>query len=280
MHKPTLASLCCGAGLADLGFAGEPVWAIDSDPLACRAYQMNHGLVPICDSIDAPWLHDQDSVLPVVDVVLTGPPCQDDSKMGPSGQGGARSRLKISALALARRLVRPGGMVVMEMVGYRWTEWAQGEGAAVTVLRDSDLGGYTSRERVFAVWGATPAPLMPIRPVSPGWGAVLPHRPGDVLAYEGNSVNRRWSPALVRRPDQPAHTVMAGHGTHRIGTSQKDSRHGTPREMAVLQGHPGLILPDATVHDLQRLVGNGWPASFGRYWRARWDQQAGIRMAG
>lgn len=76
-----LIDLFCGAGGMTLGFhrafghVFQPVWANDFNQYAARTYEANFG--SHCTSGDiVDLLQDPDTVIPLADVVIGGPPCQ------------------------------------------------------------------------------------------------------------------------------------------------------------------------------------------------------------
>ena len=74
--RRSVASLFCGAGGLDLGFrrAGFDIsYAVDPDPLACRTYAANVGLVPDCRDVAGV---NRQRKRQDYDVVVGGPPCQ------------------------------------------------------------------------------------------------------------------------------------------------------------------------------------------------------------
>lgn len=90
----TIAELFCGGGLmaAGLNAAGyEILFANDFDKRASEAYQHNIGDHVVCGDITSEEIQ---SLIPDVDIIAGGPPCQDFSVAGPgTGEDGERGKL-------------------------------------------------------------------------------------------------------------------------------------------------------------------------------------------
>lgn len=263
----TVVDLCCGCGMAALGFrkAGlEVEWGVDLWEEAAFAFSRNlerDGFLA-ARSVAEFALEALDWGGPRPDVVITGPPCQDDSRLGKwRDRDQGRGAVKVPSL-LAAVALRPT-WILMEMVSREWVGWALENGARqVLRLRDWDLGGTTLRIRWVAVWGPEDLELEE-RPGTP-WEEVLGvEDSGAVIATEANGLGKRWR--LAKGRGEPVNAVV-GHGAaHRIRFSDGTERRLTPAEEAALSGHPGLDLTEfPTVRDAQTAVGNGWPCSYGR----------------
>lgn len=80
-HRLTVASLFCGIGGLDLGFewAGfDVIWATDINEAAVASYERNFGRPAV--KADVSTL--PESLIPEVDVIIGGPPCQSFSLVG------------------------------------------------------------------------------------------------------------------------------------------------------------------------------------------------------
>jgi len=282
-ERLTVVDLCCGAGMASLGFraAGfEVLGGVDAWDDAVEAFCLNHGNDHDFYR-DAGWTKVEDAVEACqrgdwrVDVVLTGPPCQDDSR---ANQGADKGRGAVKAPALeAARALNPT-WIIMEMVSMSYVDWCKAQGARQLLkLRDCDLGGYTTRERWFAIWG--PRDLVVEKQTPRGWGEALGvDDPAALLATEANSKAKRWR--LAKGPSEPAGACVGGDRRHiiRLGTGE-EIRLG-PQDEAALSGFPRLQLQRVedisdsegtkvwvqgaqNERDANTMVGNGWPKSFG-----------------
>jgi site-specific DNA-cytosine methylase len=255
----TVVDLCCGAGMASLGFeaagceviGGVDIWAEAQSVLAAQ-YEGEPEMVDYEDG----------DPLGAVDIVITGPPCQDDSLANHDADKG-RGEIKRWALDVARSYSPT--WIVMEMVTGKWAHWARQEGARqVFKLKDCATGGYTTRTRWFAIWG--PSDLdVPQLPESEwrGWGrALLIADGGAKLATEANSKAKRWRRA--KGPSEPAGAVVGGDRRHVLRMSDGREIRLGPREAAALSGYPLMRFPEQlTDRQLQTMIGNGWPKSFG-----------------
>lgn len=264
-------------GLNQIGIKGAVLGGVDPDPLAAQTFTLNLNAPVDPRPIETIPVRD----LPRVDVVLAGPPCQGDSTMARSRASTGEipdRRLELGNVkhaALDRgRAIAP--LMVLEIVGRAWDGWCVEQGGAVVRLDDAQLGGYTMRRRTLAFFGLPARYRLPslqaVRErfqlsASPGWGAALPHLAGKnrVLASEGDRHAKH--PYQHRASHEPAFACL-GHGArHRIYATDPWAylHRCTPQEQAALQGFPSYRLPPADLRSLNRLVGNGWPASYGRY---------------
>jgi site-specific DNA-cytosine methylase len=291
-RKLRVVDLCCGAGLASLGFLrsggyevqfGVDIWETAAEAFSAAVHP-DQGVDTGIGVLEAAWDYLGNGPRP--DVVVAGPPCQDDSRLGRLHADKGRGAIKAPAL-MAARWLRPT-WIVMEMVSAEYVDWAREEGARqVLKLRDCDLGGSTIRTRWFAVWGPRDLEVRP-RPCRPWNEALGVADQGAVLATDVNG-RERWR--LAKRWGEPAQSVV-GHGSsHQLRLSDGTVRRLTPAEEAALQGHPDLPLDTSdgdvdpatlpyecvngrwervrprkalAVRTAQTLVGNGWPSAFGR----------------
>jgi len=107
MQKPTFADMFSGAGFfsaAAVDAGMRPVLAIDVSAEAIATYNLNVAPVGVVGSV----LDDID--LPLVDVLIAGPPCQGFSTLGRQDPLDARNRL---ALAVPRWAEKTGACVVV-----------------------------------------------------------------------------------------------------------------------------------------------------------------------
>jgi len=264
LRKLRVVDLCCGAGLASLGLraAGfEVLYGIDSWEEACEAFPSNLGLPAVLAATTIEVEAWESEPYCKVDLVIAGPPCQDDSRFASMHADRGRGELKSPSFEAAVALEPT--WIVVEMVGDRWVPWAQEMGARqILRLVDHELGGATSRERTFAVWGPRD---LEVRPVGAprAWNEVLGvDDPGALLASDINRVAKRWE--WARKPGQPAQTVTGGGGRHLLRLSDGSTRRLTLEEEAKLQGHSEIDLSAIpTVRGRQTALGNGWPRAFG-----------------
>jgi len=283
----TVVDLCCGAGMASLGFkaAGgyDILGGVDIWDDAVEAFCLNHG--NDYDFFqDAGWLGVEGAAAGrqehsdgwTVDVVLTGPPCQDDSLANHAADKG-RGAIKAPALAAARAM--GATWIIMEMVTSKYADWCRSQGARqILKLQDCKLGGFTMRTRWFAVWG--PWDLVITEEQGRGWGEALGVDDPDArLATESNSKAKRWQRA--KAPHEAADACVGGDRRHVIRLGNGEEIRLGPQDEAALAGFPNLELQRSehmcngerewtwtqgaqNERDANTMVGNGWPMSFGR----------------
>jgi DNA (cytosine-5)-methyltransferase 1 len=93
-----LIDLFCGAGGMTLGFTEQfghhfkPVWANDSNKYCVETYNANFGSHCVQGDIND-ILHDRSQILPIVDVVVGGPPCQGFSLLNKKRENDPRNHL-------------------------------------------------------------------------------------------------------------------------------------------------------------------------------------------
>lgn len=281
----TVVDLCCGCGMASLGLsetgAFDILAGIDTWYDATEAFCLNHG--NDYDMFrDAGWGGVEDALANQdrdfrVDVVLTGPPCQDDS-LANHGADKGRGAIKAPALETAKAL--GATWIIMEMVSSQYVGWCREQGARqVLQLQDCKLGGFTVRKRWFAIWG--PRDLEIEESAPRGWGEALGIDDPDArLATEGDNLSKRWRRA--KAPHEPAHACVGGDRRHvlRLGDG-REFRLG-PVEESALSGFPNLQLRNAehmceqdgrewiwaygakNERAANTMIGNGWPQAFGR----------------
>lgn len=284
----TVVDLCCGCGMASLGLleaggfdilGGMDVW-YDATEAFCLNIGNNYDFFRDAgwDSVEGllqareAWTEHMD-----VDVVLTGPPCQDDSRAN-QGTDKGRGAIKAPALEAARAL--GATWIIMEMVISKYADWCREQGARqVLKLKDCELGGFTTRERWFAIWGPRDLELEKQEPR--GWGEALGVDDPDArLATEANSNGKRWR--YAKAPHEPAGACVGGDRRHVIRLGNGEEIRLGPMDEAALSGFPNLKLQNRepmcdqdgrewlwvygaqNERDANTMVGNGWPASFGR----------------
>ena len=259
MATVNVLDLCCGAGMASMGLAsagceiigGIDIWA-DAQAVVARSFDVLPELVDYDDG---------DDVGARVDVVITGPPCQDDC-LANHGKDKGRGEIKRWALGCAQAY-NPT-WIVMEMVTREWIPWCEKNGATqIFKLTDSELGGYTQRSRWFAIWGPTSLKIGRWKDGENGWGqALLIDDPKACLATEANSKAKRWRRA--KNPSEPAPAVVGGDRRHLLRLADGTEKRLGPREAAALSGFPMMQLDvQLSERKLQTMIGNGWPKSFG-----------------
>jgi len=274
----TIVDLACGAGLASLGVKRElkrqgieaqVLLGVDPWGYALASFERNH---PEAETV--PYTIEEAlarGLIPLCDLLLTGPPCQGDSRMG-LARGTARrddlAATKYAALEAGQALSR---FMVMEAVGSYWHDWMRHHVAVTRVLQDCALGGYTMRKRLFGLWGFTFLPPI-LGKAGPGWGAALPAwcwRDSDrelLLTSEAARKTKRLRRAKHSR--SPAHAVVGQGGAHQVIEEDGSFVHRlTPEEGLALQGFPAVKL-SGDKRRRQTQAGNGWPATFGG-WIAR-----------
>lgn len=273
-----IADIACGAGFASRGFIDrmnqhgievEVLAAVDPWGPAVATYAANipeaRGRVFQTTAEDAL----ERGLVPMVDLVIGGPPCVRDSTLMLGG--GHKKKLResrVEELAAVKAAFRDiaciAPMSVMETVGSKWRGYRGGKTAK---LHDDRLGGFTIRQRTLITWGLDHAPTETVP--SPGWGAVIPwfNRPPFVMVNDASSAKKRAKRSFWRPPNKPAQSVLGGGSAHIIldaRTGQKVVRL-PPAGGAALQGFPGYRLEARLVRDRQKLVGRGWARSFGAW---------------
>jgi site-specific DNA-cytosine methylase len=283
----TALDLCCGCGMASYGLtlAGIDIagaWDIWENALETYALNVSQDDALENWSIEQPlpW---GGECRGRADIVIMGPPCQDDSRANHRSADKGRGELKHPAFERAREA--GARWIVMEMVSRKYEGWARENGARQVIrLNDHELGGFTGRTRWFAVWGPADLEIATLpKAERKGWGEAFPHADteGALLTTEAHSKAKRWKHA--RTPDQAAHAVV-GQGTHHVirYPDGEEVRIG-PQEAAMLSGLPsGWQFSDdqwisgdgfegrmvrfgaRNWREAQTMIGNGWPVSFGK----------------
>lgn len=114
-NKPTVASLFCGIGGLDLGFewAGfDVIWATDIMPAAIESYPKNFGRPAFEHDVNEMAL----SLIPDVDVIIGGPPCQSFSLVGQRREDDERGKL-VFRFFEAVKFKRPAAFVMENVPG-------------------------------------------------------------------------------------------------------------------------------------------------------------------
>lgn len=115
--SPTFASLFCGCGGFDLGFAQAGfrcMGAFDVDPVAVKVHQRNLGAHAQVHDLSAKGL--LPVPMPDLDVLVAGPPCQGFSTMGRRDPKDPRNSLMLRAGDIAVA-IQPKVVVVENVVG-------------------------------------------------------------------------------------------------------------------------------------------------------------------
>jgi site-specific DNA-cytosine methylase len=283
----TALDLCCGCGMASYGLtqAGVDIagaWDIWENALETYALNVSQDDALENWSIESalPW---GDEARGRADIVIMGPPCQDDSRANHRSVDKGRGELKHPALD--RALEAGARWIVMEMVSKKYVPWATEKGARQIIrLNDHELGGFTGRTRWFAVWGPADLEIAKLpKSERKGWGDAFPHHDfeGAVLTTEAHSKAKRWKHA--RTPDQPAHAVAGQGVAHVVRYADGEEVRLGPQEAAMLSGLPSswqfaddqwisgggadgrLVRFGArNFREAQTMIGNGWPVSFGK----------------
>lgn len=254
--RPTVVSLCCGAGGMDLGFVAagfRVVYACDFNADAVATYRRNLGdHAEVADLTQLP-----PERIPDADVWVSGPPCQPYSIAG-KRQGAADPRdmwPHVLRLLHARRppfavfenvrglLSWNGGEYVRDIEAH-----LRGMGYAVTrvVLDAADFGVPQRRHRVFFLCrqgGPAPTPPWPThqdpkRRASRSIFDTVPRRPW-VTVRQALGLGQRGGDTLI---DRPSFTVTAAEGK---GTSPTD---------VVRRRKAGAILGAVTPEDAVRII--------------------------
>lgn len=278
-----IVDLACGAGMASLGvclelealgFRPVVVLACDPWPPAGRSYRANLSRFLLDTSVVLDCRAEDLVDIPSCELLLSGPPCVRDSTLSKGlGREDADGRIAATKGACASFEDR-ARFEVMETVGLQWVAWGAAHGFQALRVQDAALGGYTLRRRTLLLRGfhqrlsSLPEISSPLA-WSQAPGLERFQDPRYVMANDADvrskhrHQNRTW--------DEAGYSIVA-HGTsHRIydrgedGTEWNYIHRLSPEESRALSGFgPGLQLLSDRVRERQTLVGNGWPASFGR----------------
>lgn len=115
MKKPKIVSLFSGCGGLDLGFKQsgyDIIWANDILKDACETYRLNIGNHIFCEDINR--IHK--NIIPKVDIVIGGPPCQSFSLVGKRNPHDDRSDLVWSYLEVLQK-VKPKIFILENVTG-------------------------------------------------------------------------------------------------------------------------------------------------------------------
>jgi DNA (cytosine-5)-methyltransferase 1 len=158
-----VASLFCGAGGLDLGFARagfEISYAVDRDPLACETYAANMGLVPDCRDVAEV---NRESKRLEYGMVIGGPPCQGvsnyrgRSRRDPSAKVGFAEFFKFVRRAQPLCFVMENVRGLATMYGGAYLRFClreavrSGYNAVFFTLNAACFGVAQSRTRIFLV---------------------------------------------------------------------------------------------------------------------------------
>ena len=269
----TIADLSCGAGLASRGVIdglaahGIPaVVAYACDPWL-PAVDTYRASIPEARMVDQVTTEEAlaSGRVPRVDLVLAGPPCIRDSTLTRSRRDLEDRDEEMAGIKEATRAIAfsCGRMVVLE-TNRGWDAWGRSHGFDVVRVSDHRLGGFTLRRRTFLLSGLEHAPTSgyPLH----GWGDALPAWRADLLSSDVHAKAKRFR--LARPSTEPALAVV-GHGAAPLvfNADGRQVHRCTPEEALRLQGfnEQQIRLRSPRVRDRQTLVGNGWPASYGRW---------------
>ena len=183
--KFTVADLFCGAGGLSLGLRDAglmTVFAADWDDAAVETYRLNLGdHVHKCDLSNGPQV-------PIVDVVVGGPPCQGFSSAGMRKSGDGRNSLVRCFADLVVQL-RPAAFIFENVEGFLTAEDGKyvfelleplienGYRIHLRKINAANFGVPQHRKRVIAIGGLGWDPSFPV-PTHSAYGA-----PGARRAY-------------------------------------------------------------------------------------------------
>ena len=112
--------LSLGMSLArnEAGDSIETKCAIDNWEIACKTFELNLGLSPICDSVEDELIEKVNSEFGPFDIVVGGPPCQGFSTAGKRALGDKRNGLVLAFLR-AIEITNPKVFVMENVAGFR-----------------------------------------------------------------------------------------------------------------------------------------------------------------
>lgn len=235
MQNVTFIDLFSGCGGASLGLrlAGyKVVVAVDNDPIACKTYEKNLGLTPICSDLR---FFDGQSILEScglrkgdVDLIVGCPPCQGFSSLRRTthadGRGSGKSLVTLFINRIAE--IQPKGVILENVPGIakkggirylrKFISQMQRMGYKVSCneFNAVDYGVPQFRRRIIAlcVKGKTAPPipdkthsdpkklkgnLKPWRTVKDAIGDLPPLMPGEVCHSFPNHYARNHSPRIL-----------------------------------------------------------------------------------
>lgn len=208
MTYPTIGSLCTGYGGLDMGTlaafgGGRIAWVAENDSNMSTLLQRRlPSLENFGDLNNIDW-----GMIPRVDIITAGFPCQDISSAGKRAgiQKGKRSGLFYRVMD-AVRVLRPDYVVLENVAALRWKDGGLGEvltylaeaGYDVfwTSIRASDIGAPHRRERIFIL--ARPCDRFAET------GTELPGHESAIVSNAGR---------LRRHPDRVRSRAPEGDGT-------------------------------------------------------------------
>lgn len=148
--NPRIGSLFSGVGGLDLAvehvFGGSTIWQCEANPEARKVLIKRFGVPIYHDVTTVPW-----DLVPWVDILVGGFPCQDVSSAGlrQGLTGGTRSGLW-RYFAKAIDALRPKMVVIENVKGLMTLRGTDGRKAIETVLDDLESIGYEHRHKVVA----------------------------------------------------------------------------------------------------------------------------------
>ena len=112
--------LSLGMSLAknSIGSSIETACAIDIWEIACKTFEHNLGLKPICEPIDDDLIRRQNKINGPFDIVVGGPPCQGFSSAGKRALDDDRNKLVLAFLR-AIEITNPKVFVMENVTGFK-----------------------------------------------------------------------------------------------------------------------------------------------------------------
>ena len=133
-------SLFSGCGGLDWGFKKEGfkiVWANDSQKDCCETYSKNIGNEIVCKDINEIDI----GILPNVDVIIGGPPCQAFSMVGKRDPSDSRAGLVWSYFKIIKK-IKPSFFIMENVLGIRSAKTLSGEKVLTLLTEEFEKLGY------------------------------------------------------------------------------------------------------------------------------------------
>lgn len=102
---------------SESGQTFKTVAAIDNWEIACKTYERNLGLTPICAGVSGKVISDIIDEQGPIDIIIGGPPCQGFSTSGKRALGDPRNKLVVEFLN-AVKLANPKAFMMENVVGF------------------------------------------------------------------------------------------------------------------------------------------------------------------